>query len=115
MDIVGCGEMGIGNSTSAAAIIAAVTGRPPRAVTGRGTGVDDERFEQKIRAIEQALQVNRPDATDGIDGDTIVVDGVPRQIILRSGKNKATLTFQGQARNSSRPEDAAFARAGEIR
>ena len=67
VDIVGCGEMGIGNSTSAAAIIAAVTGRPPRAVTGRGTGVDDERFEQKIRAIEQALQVNRPDATDGID------------------------------------------------
>ena len=37
------------------------------AVTGRGTGVDDERFEQKIRAIEQALQVNRPDSTDGID------------------------------------------------
>ena len=67
VDIVGCGEMGIGNSTSAAAIIAAVTGRPPRAVTGRGTGVDDERFEQKIRAIEQALQVNRPDSTDGID------------------------------------------------
>ncbi len=67
VDIVGCGEMGIGNSTSAAAIIAAATGRPPRAVTGRGTGVDDERFEQKVRAIEQALQVNRPDATDGID------------------------------------------------
>ena len=67
IDIVGCGEMGIGNSTSAAAIIAAVTGRPPRAVTGRGTGVDDERFEQKIRAIEQALEVNRPDASDGID------------------------------------------------
>ncbi|MGE3962182.1 MAG: nicotinate-nucleotide--dimethylbenzimidazole phosphoribosyltransferase [Dehalococcoidia bacterium] len=67
VDIVGCGEMGIGNSTSAAAIIAAVTGRPPRAVTGRGTGVDDERFEHKIRAVEQALDVNRPDPADGID------------------------------------------------
>lgn len=67
VDIVGCGEMGIGNSTSAAAIIAAATGRPPRAVTGRGTGVDDERFEHKIRAVEQALQVNRPDASDGLD------------------------------------------------
>ncbi len=67
VDIVGCGEMGIGNSTSAAAIIAAITGRPPRAVTGRGTGVDDERFEHKILAVEQALAVNRPDPTDGID------------------------------------------------
>lgn len=67
VDIVGLGEMGIGNSTSAAAIIAAVTGRPPRAVTGRGTGVDDERFEHKLRVIERALEVNRPDATDGLD------------------------------------------------
>ncbi len=67
VDIVGCGEMGIGNSTSAAAIIAAATHRPPRAVTGRGTGVDDERFEHKIRAVEQALDVNRPDPSDGID------------------------------------------------
>lgn len=67
VDIVGLGEMGIGNSTSAAAIIAAATGRPPRAVTGRGTGVDDVRFEQKIRAVEQALEVNRPDSTDGLD------------------------------------------------
>lgn len=67
VDIVGCGEMGIGNSTAAAAIIAAATGRPPRAVTGRGTGVDDERFEHKIRAVERAIEVNRPDATDGID------------------------------------------------
>lgn len=67
VDIVGCGEMGIGNSTAAAAIIAAATGRPPRAVTGRGTGVDDDRFEHKMRAVEQALQVNRPDPTDGLD------------------------------------------------
>jgi len=67
VDIVGCGEMGIGNSTSAAAIIAAATSRPPRAVTGRGTGIDDERFEHKIRAVERALDVNRPDAADGLD------------------------------------------------
>ncbi|MEX2376240.1 MAG: nicotinate-nucleotide--dimethylbenzimidazole phosphoribosyltransferase [Dehalococcoidia bacterium] len=67
LDIIGCGEMGIGNSTAAAAIIAAVTGVPPRAVTGRGTGVDDERFETKVRAVEAALEVNRPDPTSGID------------------------------------------------
>ncbi len=67
LDIVGCGEMGIGNSTAAAAIIAAVTGIPPRAVTGRGTGVDDERFDAKTRAVEAAIEANHPDAADGID------------------------------------------------
>lgn len=66
VDIVALGEMGIGNSTSAAAIIAAVTGLPPRTVTGRGTGIDDAHFDLKVAAIERALQVNRPDSTDGI-------------------------------------------------
>ncbi len=72
VDIVACGEMGIGNTTSAAAIVAAVTGRPPRSVTGRGTGIDDARFEAKVAAIEQALDVNhvnhgnRVSPSDGI-------------------------------------------------
>jgi nicotinate-nucleotide--dimethylbenzimidazole phosphoribosyltransferase len=68
-DIVGCGEMGIGNSTAAAATIAAATGRPVHSVTGRGTGIDDARFETKVAAIERALDVNRAwldDRTDGI-------------------------------------------------
>lgn len=65
-DIVACGEMGIGNTTSAAAIIAAVTGRPVRTVTGRGTGVDDERYEAKIEAIERALALHRIAPTDGL-------------------------------------------------
>jgi nicotinate-nucleotide--dimethylbenzimidazole phosphoribosyltransferase len=59
--------MGIANSTSAAAIVAAVTGRPPRAVTGRGTGIDDVRFEAKVAAVEHALALHRPDPTDGVD------------------------------------------------
>ena len=45
-DVVGVGEMGIGNTTSSAAITAAVTGAPPAMVTGRGTGVSDERLAQ---------------------------------------------------------------------
>ncbi|MSQ41493.1 MAG: nicotinate-nucleotide--dimethylbenzimidazole phosphoribosyltransferase [Dehalococcoidia bacterium] len=66
VDIVGLGDMGIGNSTAAAAIVAAVTRRPPRAVTGRGTGIDDARFEAKVVAIERALAVNAPDPADGV-------------------------------------------------
>ncbi len=49
------GEMGIGNTTSAAAIVAAFTGEPAHAVTGRGTGVDDAGFARKIAAIEAGL------------------------------------------------------------
>jgi nicotinate-nucleotide--dimethylbenzimidazole phosphoribosyltransferase len=66
VDIVAAGEMGIANSTAAAALVAASTGRPPRSVTGRGTGIDDARFEKKVAAAERALEVNRPDASDGI-------------------------------------------------
>ncbi|MEI6664908.1 MAG: nicotinate-nucleotide--dimethylbenzimidazole phosphoribosyltransferase [Chloroflexota bacterium] len=67
VDIVACGEMGIGNTTSAAAIIATVTGRPVRTVTGRGTGIDDEHFEAKVGVIERALALHRPDRTDGLE------------------------------------------------
>jgi nicotinate-nucleotide--dimethylbenzimidazole phosphoribosyltransferase len=66
VDIVALGEMGIGNTTSASAVVAAVTGRPPRAVTGRGTGVDGERFDAKVAAIERALALHQPSATDGV-------------------------------------------------
>jgi nicotinate-nucleotide--dimethylbenzimidazole phosphoribosyltransferase len=66
VDIVACGDMGIGNSTSAAALVAVVTGRPPGTVTGRGTGIDDARFEAKVAAIERALALHRPDPADGL-------------------------------------------------
>ena len=65
-DIIAAGEMGIGNTTSAAAIIAIATSHPPRAVTGRGTGIDDAHHERKVQAIERALALHRPDATDGV-------------------------------------------------
>lgn len=67
LDLVGCGEMGIGNTTSAAAIVAAVTGRPVGAVTGRGTGIDDTTHARKIEAVEAALRANEPDPSDGVD------------------------------------------------
>jgi len=49
------GDMGIGNTTPSAAIIAALTGRAALEVTGRGTGIDDERWAKKVRVVEAAV------------------------------------------------------------
>jgi nicotinate-nucleotide--dimethylbenzimidazole phosphoribosyltransferase len=65
-DLLATGEMGIGNTTAAAAITAAVTGAAPEEVTGRGTGVDDAGWLRKVEAVRRALAVNRPDPTDGL-------------------------------------------------
>ncbi|MDD2320154.1 MAG: nicotinate-nucleotide--dimethylbenzimidazole phosphoribosyltransferase [Geobacteraceae bacterium] len=65
--MAGTGEMGIGNTTAASAIIAAISGLPVKQVTSRGTGINDAALANKIRVIEQALQVNRPDPSDPLD------------------------------------------------
>jgi nicotinate-nucleotide--dimethylbenzimidazole phosphoribosyltransferase len=49
------GDMGIGNTTPSAALVAHFTGRPAAAVTGRGTGIGDEEWERKCTAIERGL------------------------------------------------------------
>lgn len=61
------GEMGIGNTTSSAAIVAVFTGLTPEKVTGRGTGISDRRMEVKINVVRQGIAVNQPQKTDGID------------------------------------------------
>ncbi len=66
IDIVACGEMGIGNTTSAAAITAAITGKKTQIVTGRGTGIDDFTYKKKLSAIERALKINIFDPEDAI-------------------------------------------------
>ena len=66
LDIVGIGEMGIGNTTPAAAITAVMTGTPVREVTGRGTGLDEQALQRKVRVIEAALAVNHPDPRDAL-------------------------------------------------
>jgi nicotinate-nucleotide--dimethylbenzimidazole phosphoribosyltransferase len=65
--IIGTGEMGIGNTTSASAIAAVLTGRPVMEVTGKGTGISDEALVRKIMIIEKGLSVNKPDRDDPID------------------------------------------------
>ena len=65
--IIATGDMGIGNTTAASAITAALTGNPPGLTTGRGTGRSDPELQHKIACVEQSLDVNQPDANDGID------------------------------------------------
>ena len=67
ISIVGLGEMGIGNTTSASAIISAVTGISPGEATGRGTGLDDKGMERKAQIIYNALSYHKPDPRDGMD------------------------------------------------
>lgn len=66
-DLLGVGEMGIGNTTPSSAIISALSGKPAAETTGPGTGIDDERMRHKIAVIEEALRVNRPDPENGLD------------------------------------------------
>jgi nicotinate-nucleotide--dimethylbenzimidazole phosphoribosyltransferase len=65
--LLSIGDMGIGNTTAASAITAALTGRDPESVTGRGTGIDDEGLARKIGTIRQALEVNSPNPGDALD------------------------------------------------
>ena len=67
LDIVGIGEMGIGNTTPSAAIASAMTGLPVTDFCGRGTGVDDRGLACKVDAVQRALAVNRPDPRDALD------------------------------------------------
>jgi nicotinate-nucleotide--dimethylbenzimidazole phosphoribosyltransferase len=65
--LVALGEMGIGNSTSAAAIVAVMTGRPAAEVTGPGTGLDAAGVAHKIAIIARALALHRPDPARPLD------------------------------------------------
>ncbi|MEK6795689.1 MAG: nicotinate-nucleotide--dimethylbenzimidazole phosphoribosyltransferase [Spirochaetota bacterium] len=65
--IVGVGDMGIGNTTSASAIIATITGASAADVTGRGTGIDDKGLSNKIDIIERSLSERSPDPKNALD------------------------------------------------
>lgn len=67
IDIVGLGEMGIGNTTSATAIICAITGINPAKIAGRGTGIDNKGLKHKIKIIKKALDFHAPNSLDGFE------------------------------------------------
>src|SRR5438128_4045069 len=66
-DLIGTGEMGIGNTTSSSAILAVIAGLPVEEAVGRGTGVDDERMRHKANLIRKALHSHQPDPHDALD------------------------------------------------
>jgi nicotinate-nucleotide--dimethylbenzimidazole phosphoribosyltransferase len=61
LDIIGTGDMGIGNTTPSSAIVSVITGSEPELVTGRGTGIDDASLKGKVAVIKKAIAANRPD------------------------------------------------------
>jgi nicotinate-nucleotide--dimethylbenzimidazole phosphoribosyltransferase len=65
--LIGTGEMGIGNTTAASALVAALLPCEVRKATGRGTGIDDEVLERKIAVIERSLALNRTLLTDPLN------------------------------------------------
>ena len=66
MDAMAAGDMGIGNTTPAAALASVFTGRPVAAVTGRGTGIEDQTLRHKIAVINRALAMHQASAEDPI-------------------------------------------------
>ncbi len=66
-DVFGTGEMGIGNTTPATAIVSTFTGLPVSKVCGAGAGLDQKGVAHKTKVIERALALNRPNASDALD------------------------------------------------
>lgn len=63
-DVIGVGEMGIGNTTTSSAVLAVLLEADVEAVTGRGGGITEESFRKKKAVIRTAIEVNRPDRDD---------------------------------------------------
>ena len=96
--VVALGEMGIGNTTSAAALIAALTGAGPELVVGRGTGVDDAGYRRKCDVVATALRLHAPGVGDVWDWmarvggfETLGLAG----LALASARNRAAVVLDG--------------------
>lgn len=67
LDLLGTGDMGIGNTTPSSAIVSVITGTDAGKVTGRGTGIDDRSLQNKVAIIKRAIAMNDPDPKDALD------------------------------------------------
>jgi nicotinate-nucleotide--dimethylbenzimidazole phosphoribosyltransferase len=96
--LLGAGDMGIGNTSSATAILCALTGTAPAAVAGRGTGIDDLTLARKIAAIEKGLDLNQPNANDPLDVLTKVGGleiGAMTGVILAATRYRIPMVLDG--------------------
>jgi len=67
VNIIGTGDMGIGNTTPSSAIGCVFTNETPEVMVGPGTGLDDKGIKKKVEAVKKGLEVNKPNPSDGID------------------------------------------------
>lgn len=106
------GDMGIGNTTPAAALIAAFTGVDPAEATGRGTGVDDETYARKVDVVRRALDRHTPDPADPL-GVLAAVGGLEHAalcgLILGAAARRVPVLLDGVIAVSAALAAAAFA------
>ncbi|WP_320069368.1 nicotinate-nucleotide--dimethylbenzimidazole phosphoribosyltransferase [Micromonospora sp. RTGN7] len=106
------GDMGIGNTTPAAALIAAFTGVDPAEATGRGTGVDDPTYARKIEVVRAALARHAPDPADPL-GVLAAVGGLEHAaltgLILAAAARRVPVLLDGVIAVSAALAAAAFA------
>ena len=97
-DLIACGDMGIGNTTSSSAITAVLSSADPAVTTGRGTGIDDATLSHKIDVVQRSIEVNHPDPTDGLDVLTKIGGfeiGVLAGAMLGTAANRRPLIVDG--------------------
>lgn len=96
--LIGIGEMGIANTTPSTAIISVIGECDPSQITGIGAGLKKERLEHKANTIRKAIELNNPDANDGVDilakvgGFEI---GAMAGVILACSANKIPVVIDG--------------------
>ncbi|WP_411681614.1 nicotinate-nucleotide--dimethylbenzimidazole phosphoribosyltransferase [Clostridium thailandense] len=66
-DLLGTGEMGVGNTTTSAAVFSVLSGISPDVVVGKGSGLTEEQLINKKRVVQKAIEINSPDRDDIID------------------------------------------------
>lgn len=98
IDVIGTGDMGIGNTTPSSAIVSVITGSSVPEVTGRGAGLSDESLRRKIEVIEKSIGLNKPDRNDPIDVLSKVggfeIGGLAG-LILKAAENSVPVVIDG--------------------
>ena len=92
------GEMGIGNTTASALIVSVFTGLSPSVVTGRGTGISDDKLKVKTEMVRRALEMNMPCREDGLDVLTKVGGfeiGALAGVVLGAAANRCAVVLDG--------------------